>query len=130
MTLVGAFTIVGDEVFVQHRLHLVGGLEPSAASFDPEVVVEECAVKPFHDAVRLWVAPDGVCDRLDGPSEPLVGKGHLHRGTCRRRAELRNFVVEVPQRRQGFRSALEFVQKQQAGSCGDSFSGQQGERGE
>jgi hypothetical protein len=49
----GALGVIGDEVIVQHLLHLVKGLEPCAPTFDAEVFVEKGAVEAFDDAVRL-----------------------------------------------------------------------------
>ena len=49
----GPFPVVADEVLVERHLHLVDGLEPGASSFDPEVLVEQRAVEPLHDTVRL-----------------------------------------------------------------------------
>jgi hypothetical protein len=43
--LVGTFRVVAGEVVVENRLHLADGLEPGAPAFDPEVLVEQGAVK-------------------------------------------------------------------------------------
>ena len=52
--LVGPLPVVGHEVLVGRDLHLVDSLEPGASSFNPEVLVEERAVEPLHDAIGLW----------------------------------------------------------------------------
>jgi hypothetical protein len=39
--LVGSLVVVGDEVGVERRLHLLDGLKPGAPSFDAEVLVEQ-----------------------------------------------------------------------------------------
>ena len=45
--------IVTDKEVVENGLHLVDRLEPSAPTFDAEVLVEPGAMEALHDAVRL-----------------------------------------------------------------------------
>ena len=48
-----AALIVAVEIGVENRLHLLDRLEPGAASFDPEVLVQQGAVQSLDDAVGL-----------------------------------------------------------------------------
>ena len=61
-SLMWASGVVGDEVIVQHLLHLVNGLEPGAPAFDTEVFVEEGAVEALDNAVGLWTLDPGGAD--------------------------------------------------------------------
>ena len=66
--------IVADEIVVENGLHLLDGLEPGAASFDAEVLVEQGAVQAFDDAVRLRSPdPGGAVLDLFQLQEQLVG---------------------------------------------------------
>ena len=49
----GALGVVGDEIFIEHGLHLVNGLEPSSSAFDPEVLVEKGALGTSHESIGL-----------------------------------------------------------------------------
>ena len=70
----GSLGVVGDEVGVEHGLHLLDGLEPGAATFDAEVLVEQGAVQALDDAVGLRPLDPGlaVLDALE-LEEQLVG---------------------------------------------------------
>jgi hypothetical protein len=48
---VRATLIVAGEIVIENGLHLLDGLEPGAASFDAEVLVEERPMQPLDDAV-------------------------------------------------------------------------------
>ena len=66
--------IVADQVVVENGLHLVDGLEPSAAALDPEVLVEQRAVQPLDDAVGLRpLHPGGAMVDVLELQEQLVG---------------------------------------------------------
>lgn len=51
--------VVADHVGIEHGLHLLDGLEPGLAAFDPEVLVEQSAVQALDDAVGLRPADTG-----------------------------------------------------------------------
>src|SRR5262249_3630177 len=63
----GATLIVAQKMGVENRLHLLDGFEPGAASLDPEVLVEQRAVQPLDDTVRLRALDPGgaVLDVLE-----------------------------------------------------------------
>jgi hypothetical protein len=48
-----AFGVVGDEVIVQHLLHLINGLEPCAPAFNTELFAKLLAMEAFDDSVGL-----------------------------------------------------------------------------
>jgi hypothetical protein len=50
---VGTFRVVAGEVVVENRLHFADGLELGAPAFEPEMLVEQGAVKALGDAVGL-----------------------------------------------------------------------------
>jgi hypothetical protein len=50
--LVGPLGVVAYQIVIEDGLHLADGLEPGAPPFDPEVLVEQCAVEALGDAVR------------------------------------------------------------------------------
>lgn len=60
--LVGTLAIVGDKVLVRDRLHLFDGLELGAPALDPELLIEQRTVKPFHVAFKVPDA-DGALRR-------------------------------------------------------------------
>ena len=66
--------VVADHVGIEHGLHLLDGLEPGLAAFDPEVLVEKGAVQTLDDAVGLRPADPGafVLDAFE-LEEQLVG---------------------------------------------------------
>lgn len=72
--LVRSLGIVGDEIGVESGLHFLDGLEPGAAAFDAEVLVEQGAVEALDDAVGLRSADLGlaVLDAFE-LEEQLVG---------------------------------------------------------
>src|SRR5271165_3803552 len=54
--------IVLDEVVVEYGLHLVEGLQPSAAALDAKMLVEESAVPSLGDGVGLRpIEPGALC---------------------------------------------------------------------
>ena len=71
-----------------------------------------------------------VLDASHRHGKSCVGEDELHQGTRRHHMQLRHFLVEVAQRRQGLGSGLDLVQEQEALFGSDGFSRQQGQGGE
>ena len=72
--LMRSLSIVLDKVVVEDGLHLVEGLEPSAAALDAEMLVEKSAVQALDDAIGLRPVDPGplVLDVFE-LQEQLVG---------------------------------------------------------
>jgi hypothetical protein len=66
--------IVALHVAVESGLHLLDGFELGAPPFDADVLVEQCAMQPFGDAVGLRsFEPGGAMLDLFELQEQLLG---------------------------------------------------------
>lgn len=72
--LKGSLGIVDDQVGIECHLRFLDCLEPGLASFDREVFIQQRAMKPFNNAVRLGAGDLGplVPDPLQS-QEQLIG---------------------------------------------------------
>ena len=52
----GPPSVVALELFIKHRLHLLNGFKRSAASLEPELLVEQGAMEAFKDAGRATLS--------------------------------------------------------------------------
>ena len=66
----GSPGVVVLELAIEHRMHLLDGFKPGAPSLDPEMLVEQGAMKAFKDAGRatLYFVFEGC---VATPSNPL-----------------------------------------------------------
>ncbi|MCA3345031.1 MAG: hypothetical protein ING24_21670 [Roseomonas sp.] len=54
--LMGSPGVVVLELAIEHRMHLLDGFKPGAPSLDPEMLVEQGAMKAFKDAGRATLS--------------------------------------------------------------------------